>query len=112
MTAVLQPYLLISVTPTLYLDAVLQHLFSFKLCTVASPAMGGASDEFPLLAAYNLYAADINGDGKFPPSLARLSILEIVKLTRPAVFQGIAYLMPCPTRYMVTRMITTRLGRG
>lgn len=28
--------------------------------------MGGASDEFPLLAAYNLYAADINGDGMFP----------------------------------------------
>jgi hypothetical protein len=27
--------------------------------------MGGASDEFPLLAAYNLYAADINGDGGF-----------------------------------------------
>lgn len=26
--------------------------------------MGGASDEFPLLAAYNLYAADIIGDGK------------------------------------------------
>ncbi len=26
--------------------------------------MGGASDEFPLLAAYNLYAADINGDGR------------------------------------------------
>lgn len=36
------------------------------LCTVASPAMGGASDEFPLLAAYTLYAADINGDGIFP----------------------------------------------
>jgi hypothetical protein len=28
--------------------------------------MGGASDEFPLLAAYNLYAADINGDGIWP----------------------------------------------
>jgi len=39
--------------------------------------MGGASDEFPLLAAYTLYAADINGDGIFP-STTRLSFLENV----------------------------------
>jgi hypothetical protein len=25
--------------------------------------MGGAADEFPLLAAHGLYAADIRGDG-------------------------------------------------
>jgi hypothetical protein len=27
--------------------------------------MGGASDEFPLLSALGLYAADIRGDGAF-----------------------------------------------
>lgn len=29
--------------------------------------MGGSTDEFPLLSALGLYAADIRGDGKLHP---------------------------------------------
>lgn len=69
--------------------------------------MGGASDEFPLLAAYGLYAADINGDGILPYAPQRSAFLVEAWLTR-LICQVIACSMLCRTKYMVTRTITTR----
>jgi hypothetical protein len=70
--------------------------------------MGGASDEFPLLAAYNLYAADINGDGRSLPYFH----ICIGIANNGSIEQVTACSMPYQTRFTATRTIMTRSGLG
>ena len=70
--------------------------------------MGGASDEFPLLAVYNLYAADINGDGEIPLTIYLRGSVANSRFVSQVTASSMLY----RTRFMVTRMTMTKSGRG
>jgi hypothetical protein len=70
--------------------------------------MGGASDEFPLLAVYNLYAANINGDGEIPLTIYLRGSVANGRFFSQVTASSMLY----RTRFMVTRMTMTKSGRG